>query len=106
MTPEKLAQAFHETYERLAAEFGYKTREASAKPWAEVPNQNKRLMVAVCAEIAQLLGASLEDTARMDWLDGMTRHIVVHIEGKTVIQHNYGAFNFRASIDAVRKNNP
>jgi hypothetical protein len=47
MTAEQIAQAFHEAYERLAPDFGYKTREASAKPWAEVPEQNKSLMVAV-----------------------------------------------------------
>lgn len=47
MTAEQIAQAFHETYERLAPGFGYKTREASARPWAEVPEQNKALMVAV-----------------------------------------------------------
>jgi hypothetical protein len=47
MTAGQIAQAFHETYERLAPDFGYKTREASAKPWAEVPEQNKQLMVAV-----------------------------------------------------------
>jgi|HubBroStandDraft_6_1064221.scaffolds.fasta_scaffold00062_34 hypothetical protein len=46
-TAEQIAQAFHETYERLAPDFGYKTREASAKPWAEVPEQNKMLMIAV-----------------------------------------------------------
>ncbi len=51
MTPEKLAQQFHETYERLAPNFGYKTREASAKPWSDVPDDNKGLMIAVCAEI-------------------------------------------------------
>lgn len=51
MTPEQLAQLFHETYERLAPDFGYKTREASAVPWSEVPPANKRLMIAVCAEI-------------------------------------------------------
>ena len=43
-----LAERFHETYERLAPDFGYRTREASAKPWADVPDQNKRLMIAVC----------------------------------------------------------
>lgn len=48
---EAIAQAFHETYERLAPEFGYRTREASAKPWAEVPEQNKRLMIAVVKEL-------------------------------------------------------
>jgi hypothetical protein len=50
-TPEKLAQRFHETYELLAPSFGYKTREESAKPWVDVPEQNKQLMIAVCKEI-------------------------------------------------------
>jgi hypothetical protein len=49
--PEALAQRFHEAYERLAPSFGYATREASAKPWVEVPENNRRLMTAVCAEI-------------------------------------------------------
>lgn len=48
---EALAQQFHEAYERLAPSFGYETREASAKPWAEVPDNNRRLMTAVCAEL-------------------------------------------------------
>jgi hypothetical protein len=48
---EILAQKFHETYERLAPDYGYKTREASAKPWSEVPQQNKSLMIAVCQEL-------------------------------------------------------
>jgi hypothetical protein len=51
ISAEQLAQRFHETYERLAPNFGYKTREASAKPWADVPKNNKRLMIAVCAKI-------------------------------------------------------
>jgi hypothetical protein len=48
---ESLAQRFHEAYERLAPAFGYETREASAKPWADVPEQNRRLMIAVCREL-------------------------------------------------------
>lgn len=48
---EALARRFHETYERLAPSFGYETRKASAVPWAEVPENNKALMVAVCAEL-------------------------------------------------------
>ena len=48
---EKLAQQFHETYERLAPAYAYKTREASAVPWQDVPENNKRLMIAVCREI-------------------------------------------------------
>ena len=44
---EAIARGFHERYERLAPEHGYATREASAKPWEDVPEQNKGLMVAV-----------------------------------------------------------
>lgn len=51
MTPEELARRFHETYERLAPAHGYETRKESAKPWAEVPEKNKKLMTAVAAEI-------------------------------------------------------
>jgi protein-tyrosine-phosphatase len=47
VTAEEVARKFHETYESLAPEHGYKTREASAKPWSEVPQQNKDLMIAV-----------------------------------------------------------
>lgn len=47
---EALACRFHETYERLAPSHGYETRKASAVPWADVPEKNKSLMIAVCAE--------------------------------------------------------
>jgi hypothetical protein len=50
---ERIAQAFHETYERLAPEHGYQTRKESAKPWAEVPPENAGLMVAVCMELLE-----------------------------------------------------
>lgn len=50
-TAEQIAQAFHEHYERLAPDFGYKTRRDSAKPWTEVPEQNRRLMVATVAAV-------------------------------------------------------
>ncbi len=53
-TAEAIARAFHDHYERLAPDFGYKTREASAVPWEDVPEANRRLMIAtaaaVCAE--------------------------------------------------------
>ena len=51
ISPQELAQKFHETYERLAPNFGYETRRESAKLWSDVPQQNKDLMIAVCAEI-------------------------------------------------------
>ncbi len=48
---ERLAQAFHDAYERLAPAHGYKTREASAVPWRQVPVRNRRLMIAVAQEL-------------------------------------------------------
>jgi len=48
---EQLARRFHELYEELAPAFGYRTREASAKPWYEVPQQNRDLMITVCTAI-------------------------------------------------------
>lgn len=53
---EFVAQKFHERYEELAPEHGYKTREASAKPWAEVPLQNRMLMIDV---VSHLLGGGI-----------------------------------------------
>ncbi len=54
-TGEQLAKLFHATYERLAPEYGYKTRKESAKPWDEVPDQNKRLMIATCEHVLSIL---------------------------------------------------
>lgn len=47
MTPEDLAKLFHDTYERLAPNYGYETREESAVPWEDVPVRNKELMINV-----------------------------------------------------------
>jgi hypothetical protein len=50
-TATDLAMRFHTLYEGLALKFGYETRKESARPWSQVPEQNKLLMEAVCAEI-------------------------------------------------------
>ncbi len=55
LEPEKLAQIFHETYERLAPYFNYTTRRATAVPWAQVPDNNKQLMIAVATEVLAAL---------------------------------------------------
>lgn len=56
---EAVARLFHETYERLAPDYGYRTREASAVPWEEVPATNRALMIAtvgaVLPELVKLL---------------------------------------------------
>lgn len=55
ITPEAIAELFHTTYERLAPAFGYQTRRESAVPWESVPEANKRLMIAVAAEVLHYL---------------------------------------------------
>jgi hypothetical protein len=44
----RLAQKFHEAYERLAPQFGYE-----AKPWLEIPHSQRMLMIAVCQELLE-----------------------------------------------------
>lgn len=44
-TAERVARSFHEKYEELAPQHGYKTREESAVPWNKVPENNKKLMI-------------------------------------------------------------
>ncbi len=53
---ERIAEAFHDAYERLAPSHGYETRKASAKPWQHVPENNRNLMVAT---VQQLLDAGV-----------------------------------------------
>jgi len=71
---EAVAQAFHEAYERLAPSFGYETRRVSAVPWADVPAQNKALMVAVAQEVLGSLLAALTQ-AETDVVAAMNREI-------------------------------
>ncbi len=59
MKAEQLAKLFHETYEFLAPGFGYKTREASAKPWEDVPENNKKLMIAVAEKVLLVVDTEL-----------------------------------------------
>lgn len=61
--PEVLARFFHEAYERLAPIYGYETRRESAVPWEDVPEQNRLLMTAVCAEVGQLFRLALRGPA-------------------------------------------
>ena len=49
-----LAQSFHEAYEFLAPQHGYKTREESAVRWADVPARNKALMVATVDSLLKI----------------------------------------------------
>ena len=55
MNAEQLAKMFHETYEDLAPDFGYGTRTDSRKPWCDVPEKNRNLMIAVAGKILPVL---------------------------------------------------
>ena len=55
ITPEQLAQLFHDEYERQAPEFGYTSRRTSSVPWADVPEPNKSLMIAVTKKVLEEL---------------------------------------------------
>lgn len=50
-TAERIAQEFHDLYERLAPEYGYVTREETQVEWANVPAANRLLMIAVVREL-------------------------------------------------------
>jgi len=50
---DELARRFHDTYEKLAPDFGYKTRELSAVAWADVSYNNKQLMIATCKSLLE-----------------------------------------------------
>jgi hypothetical protein len=55
VTPEAVAEHYHEQYEKLAPEFGWKTQVASRKKWPEVPEPNRKLMVAAATKLLEWL---------------------------------------------------
>jgi hypothetical protein len=61
LTAANLAQRFHELYEALAPSFGYETRKESAVPWEQVPENNRRLMVAVAVVLLDEMGCGRDD---------------------------------------------
>jgi hypothetical protein len=55
MSPEQLAELFHETYERLAPAFGWRTKKGCNVPFAQLPQRNKALMIATCQTVLSAL---------------------------------------------------
>jgi hypothetical protein len=51
--PEFIARRFHEVYEELAPNHGWKTQERSAVPWEDVPPENKQLMIEVVTQLLE-----------------------------------------------------
>lgn len=60
---DDMARAFHENYEALAPRYGYRTREASAVPWDEVPKANRELMIHTSALVLQSIRSRIEREA-------------------------------------------
>lgn len=60
MTPLEMATLFHETYERLAPSFGFKTRYNTRV--FEPVSRNGKLMIAVCKEILDKLDKEQKDS--------------------------------------------
>ena len=56
MTDLELAKAFHDTYEKLAPQYGYETRDDTKEFDANSPNG--QLMIAVCRKIKSILDRS------------------------------------------------
>lgn len=48
---EEIARSFHTTYERYAPNHGWETQQRSRVMWAEVPQENKELMIAVVKKL-------------------------------------------------------
>ena len=48
---ERIARAFHESYEEFAIGFGWKTQEASKRPWEEIPEANRQVMLATVEDL-------------------------------------------------------
>lgn len=57
MSDEQIAMLFHDTYERLGPSFGWDTQQRCKREWADLPPENKHLMVATCKEVRALLAA-------------------------------------------------
>ena len=51
MNAESMARLFHETYERLAPAFGWRTKKGCNVPFDRLPQRNKALMIATCQTI-------------------------------------------------------
>jgi hypothetical protein len=48
---EELARKMHDAYEAAAPKHGWVTQERSRKPWEEVPEGNRALMIEVMEQV-------------------------------------------------------
>ena len=58
---EEMARAFHESHEKLAPLFGFRSWDSKATPWEEVPAQKK---AHIRETLCRLLGPVIQKTRR------------------------------------------
>ena len=54
MSAEELAEWFHDNYEEVSLEQGWKTQTDCQVPFADLPESNKRTMIEVCQRFINL----------------------------------------------------
>lgn len=64
---ERVARRFHDIYEQLAPSFGWKTQEQSAVAWSELPDENRKLMIATVGVIMQELSQEKLDAQQLEF---------------------------------------
>jgi len=74
MTPEELAELYHKSYEELAPHFNYETRNESKKPWNEVPENNRELMIAAARRVLSVIKRQQKLTDCMSECHLMAEH--------------------------------
>lgn len=102
---EPMARRFHEAYERLAPGFGYKTREASAVPWDDVPENNRLLMIRTVAEAVGC--PDIEPAVKRGWhcmeiVGHGPVHCVVSDDGMRTSWHYNDRRDQAATFDELR----
>jgi len=73
LTAEKLARKFHDEYERLAPEFGWKSQESCRKGFDELPESNRELMVEVARQVIVWIVETMLEEARKEIPDSEFR---------------------------------
>lgn len=75
MSIEDVARQFHDTYERLAPDYAWETQVRSRVEWADLPNENRGLMLAVVEEV---VGPILAERQEL-------RRALLELQGKTSV---------------------
>ena len=74
----ELAERFHDTYERLAPNFGYETREDTKS--FDPESKNGKLVIAVCEQVMKPLLASVREETEREVLEIVELNVAIHRE--------------------------